>query len=377
MPQQVFTGAPGYAAVIRHMREKGIQGLFLVCDRAVRQLPLDGFFEGLAQEGIAVSRFEDFEPNPRYESVVKGVEQFRQSGCAMIGAIGGGSAMDVAKCVRLYSGLPEKSRYLGREQESQLGGTGLFAIPTTAGTGSEATRYAVIYEKGEKQSVTHPGCLPELVVLDAALLKGLPEYPKKAAMLDALCHGIESAWSVHATQESMGYSLKAVREILRWMPGYLCGEAAAEGMLLAANLAGKAINLTQTTAAHAMSYKLTSLYGLAHGHAAALCLPGLWKYMQEHPERCVDPRGWQHLAQVFGQLAQALGQPDVQAAQGYLSGLLRGLGLGPPEGCRQQDIGLLAGSVNPVRLRNSPAALDEAALAGLYADILSGSRKGE
>lgn len=109
--------------------------------------------------------------------------------------------------------------------------------------------------------------------LTPGALKTLPAYQRKSTMLDALCHAVESFWSVHATAESKAYSRDALKMIRRYAEDYLanCDEGNA-GMLLAANTAGKAINLTQTTAGHAMCYKLTSLYGLAHGHAAALCV---------------------------------------------------------------------------------------------------------
>lgn len=374
--QRIWKGREGYRALIDTLKEKGIRRLFLVCDEAVGLLPLDLLFDGLEELGIAVTRFSDFQPNPRYESVAGGVERFRRSGGELILAVGGGSAIDVAKCIKLYSGMDPGRCYL--EQEAVPNGVELFAIPTTAGTGSEATRYAVIYYKGEKQSVTHPDCIPSGVLLDGGLLRTLPDYPKKSAMLDALCHGIESAWSVHADEESMGYSLAAVRQVVRWMDPYLQGEReAAEEMLLAANLAGRAINITQTTAAHAMSYKLTSLYGLAHGHSVALCLPYLWRYMRKHPDRCVGPRGRQQLAEIFAELAEALGCPPGRLPEKRLADILRELGMGPPEGWQKEDIRVLAASVNPIRLKNNPVALNEEALAGLYHKILSGREAGK
>lgn len=99
-------------------------------------------------------------------------------------------------------------------------------------------------------------------------------------MLDALCQGIESWWSVNATEESRKISQKAVAMILENLGGYLSGDqACADNMMIGSNLAGQAINITQTTAAHAMSYKLTSLYKIPHGRAAFVCLPYVWEYM--------------------------------------------------------------------------------------------------
>ena len=88
--------------------------------------------------------------------------------------------------------------------------------------------------------------------------------------------------------------------ILNNIEGYLNNEKEAlNNMLIAANYSGKAINITQTTAPHAMSYKLTSLYEIAHGHAVALCLPPVWEYMIKNSDKCIDPRGEKHLLGVF------------------------------------------------------------------------------
>lgn len=376
MSQLVWKGPKDYEEFFRLLEEEGIKKLFLVCDKALPFLPLDHFFEGLKERDISLCSFNDFDANPQYESVVKGVEAFRRFGAGMIVAIGGGSAMDVAKCIKLYSNMDPARSYL--EQEIVPNKVEFLAIPTTAGTGSEATRYAVIYDRGEKQSVTHPSCVPSMVLLDPALLRTLLEYQKKSAMLDALCHGIESAWSLHSTPESLEYSFAAVKKVTAWMEDYLAGDdAAAEEMLLAANLSGKAINITQTTAAHAMSYKLTSFYGLAHGHSAALCLPHLWRYMREHPENCVDPRGAGHLTEIFSGLEKAMGCPENKTGEDFFRVLLRRLGMKPPEKRSDEDIPALAASVNPVRLKNNPVTLDKAVLENLYRDVLTKEKGAE
>ena len=370
MPQLVWKGQEGYEEFFRVLEEKEIKTLFLVCDKALPFLPLDFFFAKLKELDISICSLNDFDANPLYKSVVKGVEAFRRSGAKMIAAIGGGSAMDVAKCIKLYANMDPVRSYL--EQEIVPNQVELFAIPTTAGTGSEATQYAVIYHQGEKQSISHPSCIPSMVLFDPTLLRTLPEYQKKSAMLDALCHGIESAWSVRSTPESLEDSFAAIQKVMAWMEPNLAGEyAAAEEMLLAANLAGKAINITQTTAAHAMSYKLTSFYGLAHGHSAALCLPHLWRYMREHPENCIDPRGAGHLSEIFGKIEKAMGCSEEKRGEEFFLELLQRLGIKSPENWSDEDIPALAVSVNPVRLKNNPVALDRTALENLYQNILA------
>ena len=147
------------------------------------------------------------------------------------------------------------------EQDYRENGIPLMALPTTAGTGSESTRYAVIYHKGEKLSVTHGSLVPKYAFLEPSVLKSLPLYQKKCSMLDAQCQALESWWSVNATDQSISYAKQSITLVLEHLDGYLANESTGNaGMLLASNWAGRAINITQTTAPHAMSYKITSLF---------------------------------------------------------------------------------------------------------------------
>lgn len=307
-------------------------------------------------------RFSEFAPNPVYEDVCKGVDLFRSSGCDAILAVGGGSAIDVAKCIKLFCRMDPAVSYL--TQTFRDTGILLAAIPTTAGTGSESTYHAVIYYRGEKQSVSHPSLVPDYACLVSSVLKDLPLYQKKCTMLDALCQAIESWWSVSSTDESIGYSRRAISLIMdHWQPYLLenSGEAARQ-ILLAANLAGRAINITATTAAHAMSYKLTSLYGIPHGHAVAICLPEVWAAILRQDALCSDPRGKAHLECVLSDLSLT---PD------EFRNLLDKLGMKyPVSQNKAEDLDTLAASVNPGRLRNNPVFLDTNTLRAMYERIV-------
>ena len=374
MEQTILRVDPPYAALDELLRESGAKTLFLVCDEALRFLRLKDYFDTLeARLGIRVVRFSDFSPNPAYESVAKGVEAFRQADTDLILAVGGGSAMDVAKCIKLFSTLDPGRNYL--EQEIAPNGVRLMALPTTAGTGSEATRFAVIYWRGEKQSIAHESCIPATVLFAPDTLATLPEYQRKSTLLDALCHAVESFWSVNSTEESREYAREAIRMILAHMPAYLANEEkGSEGMLRAANLAGKAINITQTTAGHAMCYKLTSLYRLAHGHAAALCNRALFPWLAGHPERCTDPRGEAYLRRSMDRLAAALGCGTAVEAALRFAQLVDSLAL-PAPAAREEDLPALCRGVNPVRLKNFPAWLTAEDIERLYREILFGERK--
>ena len=304
-------------------------------------LVCDGAFDLL---GITLpcnyTRFSGFTSNPQFEDIMAGVSVLKNNMCDFILAVGGGSSIDTAKGIKYYShaDIP------------------IMATPTTSGTGSEATHFAAIYIDGEKHSITDDTLLPDYVVLQPDVLKTLPTYQKKCTMLDALCQAIESWWSKSATPESIEYSRKAIRLILDNMESYLANDDEGNrNMLTASNLAGKAINITTTTAPHAMSYKLTSLYGLPHGHAVALCLPKVWRHMKG-----------------FDEIALALGGESCDEAVTIFEKLLKDLDIFPPPTATDSDLDMLASSVNLQRLNNNPVELEKDIIKELYYKILEG-----
>lgn len=368
--QKIITAENNYFVLDEYITANDCKSIMLVCDESLQFLKIKDYFAGLsARLNVSLTYFSNFKPNPLYESVAEGVRLFKENGCDTIIAVGGGSAMDVAKCIKLYSNMNDEENYL--KQTIVPNGIPLIAVPTTAGTGSEATRYAVIYYNGEKQSVADESCIPSVVLMDASVLKTLPEYQKKSTMLDALCHAIESFWSVNSTEESREYSKTAIQMILKNKDAYLANEENGNAeMLKAANIAGKAINITQTTAGHAMCYKLTSLYGVAHGHAAALCVSKLFPFMVEHTNQCIDPRGETFLKAVFAKIATAMGCNNAVQACEKFNDLLCELQLNIPT-ATAADIAILTKSVNPTRLKNNPVGLNTDNISMLYHQILS------
>ena len=348
---------------------EGKKKVLLVCSRSIKYLT--GVNRKFREIDADIVYFSDFKPNPLYESVVNGVKLFREEQCDSIMAIGGGSAMDVAKCIKLYSNFPgngEDGSWL--KTEVVPNDIPFLAMPTTAGTGSETTRYAVIYWKGKKQSITSETFIPETVLMDPSVLKTLPLYQKKATMCDALCHAIESFWSVNSTEESKGYSRDAICGVLEHMNGYLANtEEGNAGMLMAAHTAGKAINITQTTAGHAMCYKITSLFGPAHGHAAILCDHVLYPWMIENTDKCVDPRGKEYLKRTLDEIGQAMGCENAQFGAKKLKSIFESLELEIPS-TTEALYEELKNSVNPVRLKNYPIKLNVDTIDTLYHQIL-------
>lgn len=316
-------------------------------------------------------RFSDFMPNPLYDSVVKGVRLLREEKCDSIIAVGGGSAMDVAKCIKLYAELPGDGADGAWLAEKPVPNSIPFlAMPTTAGTGSEATRYAVIYYDGKKQSITSESVIPDTALMDPNALKTLPLYQKKSTMCDALCHAIESFWSVNSTEESKVYSKEAIHGVLQYMEGYLANtEEGNAGMLLAAHMAGKAINITQTTAGNAMCYKNTSLFHVAHGHAAILCNRVLYPWMNENTDKCIDPRRKEYLKKTLDEIGVTMGCENAEDGAEKLRSLFEKHALEIPQATVDQYEELKT-SVNPVRLKNHPISLDEETINKLYREVL-------
>lgn len=351
--------------------------IMLVCGKSISNLRIDSLFKK-KELANKIVRYSDFMPNPDYEAVISGVAKFRDEECDAVIAVGGGSAMDVAKCIKLYSKCNSDGKngeFLSASDEelNKCKDVPFLAVPTTAGSGSEATRYAVIYYKGAKQSITSEDIIPDTVLLDPSVLSTLPDYQKKSTMMDALCHAIESFWSVNSTEDSRAYSKKAIEQIIQYKSGYLENtDEGNSGMLLAANNAGKAINITQTTAGHAMAYKITGLFGCAHGHSVAMCDRILFGWMVDGLEKgnlkCVDSRGEDYLKTVMSDIAASLGNDNSKSGSDAFEELFYELGFEIPKVDAKQ-ISEMVKSVNPVRLKNHPVELTEKSIEELYKQI--------
>ncbi len=362
---QYFEDTDLFLSQIKKERRK----LFVVCGQAYLKSTMRKKIEGSALDLVY---FHDFSPNPTYESAVKGVREYRKNGCGAILAVGGGSAIDVAKATKAFSSMEDGKNYL--EQDIEENGIPLYAVPTTAGSGSEATKFAVLYYQGKKQSLTDPSLRPQTVLLDPDILKGLPSGQRKTTMMDALCHAVEAYWSVNSTHGSRKYSGKALAAVVKYKDGYLSNtEEGNKGMLYAANMAGRAIDITQTTAAHAMSYKLTSRYHLPHGNAVSICLPYLWLYMLDNMDKCKDIRGEEYLGRVFKEIAGALGCETPREAIRMIQIWIREMELKIPV-VSEEEIKDLAASVNTVRLKNNPVLLEQYDIEQIYHNLFMGGR---
>ena len=283
------------AQVARIVEQRQAQRILLVVDEvACAACGADGPLAE-AFDSCDVVRFSDFEANPKFDDVIRGVQTARDSNPDLIVALGGGTAIDVGKLIGVLTHQPEDLKCLATGETPIVSDSlPLIAIPTTAGTGSEATHFAVVYVDGRKYSVAHPSILPAYAVVDPQLTHCLPATITAATGLDAFCQAVESLWAVGATDESVAYATEAAELALQHLvdavhrPRPECRHA----MSMASYLAGKAINISKTTAPHALSYPMTSQYGIPHGIAVSLTLGPMLVFNADVTDSdCTDPRG--------------------------------------------------------------------------------------
>ncbi len=316
-----------------------VSKVFVVCSKHFRE-KVAGILEGRE-----VMIFSDYTPNPDIKETLEATELCRKGGYDIIVGIGGGSALDTAKCVK-----------------ENLGAKLFILVPTTAGTGSEATRTAIVYKDGEKLSLGSDDMLPDLVILDGSLISSLPDYHKKAALADSLCQAIESFWSQSVCDESRQFSVKCVDLILDNYKDFIDKGEKNDEMILAADYSGRAINLTKTTAAHAMCYKLTTMYGAAHGHAVASCMLPLWRF---HAELAKEDESLRCLLMHVASLVHA---DSIEESIKVFEDFLGALDL-PRIDVKKEDLIYLASSVNTERLRNNPVPMTTQQIEYVYGQI--------
>jgi alcohol dehydrogenase class IV len=314
-------------------------------------------------EPLEVTRFHDFDPNPKLEDALRGVERLRESGADLLIAVGGGSVMDMAKLIRYGSIVPLDGDAPAPERLSAA--PPLIALPTTSGSGSQATHFAVMYVGHKKTSVAHPELLPQVAIVDPRLSASQPPYLTACAGMAALSQAVESYWAIHAGADSRALAARALEKVVPNLVAAVREPAPAnrEAMAIGAHLAGKAIDLTKTTACHAVSYPLTSLFGVPHGHAVALTLPAMLRFNG----------GVEQTREMLAGLARLLGARDVDEAAGRLERMMDEAGLErrlSALGLERSDLErVLDNAFDPARVVNNPRKLTREALAEMLAGI--------
>jgi len=261
--------------------------------------------------GTPTAVIDKVQPNPSLETLREACQQLLDAERTpeVLVALGGGSVIDSAKFLAAGRGdWRSVADHLREGVAPTISALPIIAIPTTAGTGSDLTRWATIWdpENARKLSLARDDLYPEAVLVDPALTLGLPWATTLASGLDALSHALESLWNVNASPVSRGLAVSAARDILAGLVGLRAdiGDAKArELMSLGALRAGLAFSNTQTALAHNISYALTLEQGIAHGLACSFCLPDVMDAALG-----ADPRCDAALSEIFGDLPEASGK---------------------------------------------------------------------
>lgn len=236
-------------------------------------------------ERVAV--FDEVTANPEIRQVGAAAERIRRKGApGQVVALGGGSALDFGKALRVLladPGFSLEAHLLEGAPLPDRRPLPLVAIPTTAGTGSEVTPFATMWdgEASKKYSVAGPDIFPQAAILDPRLTLTLPEEETIHTGLDALSQGLEAIWNRNANPISTLFASRAVSLALQSLPAVvrdLEDPGLRGAMLQASLLAGLAISSTRTALAHSISYPLTARYGVPHGLACGFTLPALSEF---------------------------------------------------------------------------------------------------
>ncbi|MCH5165601.1 MAG: iron-containing alcohol dehydrogenase [Clostridiales bacterium] len=274
---KILQSADECAAILK---ERKIGRVFIVTDTGVRNCGLcDGIISALDSQGIFYSIYDKTMPNPTDDAVEDALSQYLADKCEAIIAVGGGSAMDLSKACGARVVYPKKSlKKMAGILHVRRKLPPLFAVPTTAGTGSETTIAAVITDSKthRKYAINSFPLIPHYAVLDYKLTVGLPKQMTACTGMDALTHAVEAFIGRSTTKETRGKAIEAVNLIhdnLKTCYDDPENAEARKNMLYAAHYAGIAFTKSYVGYVHAVAHSLSGRYGLPHGMTCAVLLP--------------------------------------------------------------------------------------------------------
>lgn len=249
--------------------------------RTLGREPIGSAFEGIFTDAVYMTGHA-VTPNPGFCLANTLADQMRAFGPDLIIAIGGGSAMDAAKAARISaSGNAGVEEYFIKKKAAPLGMPPLIAVPTTSGTGSEVTPVSVLVNEADlsKISYTSPMLIPETALLDPGLTYSMPARVTASTGMDALCHALESLWSRRSNPLTRIFASRAVKGVLTSLASScMSNKDSRDSMMYSSLLAGLAFSNTGVTGIHPASYPLTTMFGVPHGHACAMFLPGFIRF---------------------------------------------------------------------------------------------------
>lgn len=281
---RMFEGRDSSLELIRHMAAEGHRNVLVVTDAVLVKLGvLDKMKSELQTQGVSYVIYDGVEPNPTVEQIEAGYRILTENGCQAVLAIGGGSPIDAAKMIsaRAKNNKPVvKLTGLLRVHKGMLP---LYAIPTTAGTGSEVTIAAVVSDTANKRKVAAMDLrlMPRAAALDGALMTGLPPHITAATGMDALTHAVESFVSRNAMKKTDQKALEATQLVMKYLETAVVDGGnleARQKMARASHLAGIAFTQAGVGYVHGIAHKFGALYHTPHGLANAIVMPHVLDY---------------------------------------------------------------------------------------------------
>ena len=316
-----FVGPDSSLSLAREIVGLGVKRVMVITDGPVFKLGIiNPIIEQLQNGGVTVEVYSEIEPDPGYELVLKGVERLNNFKADAVLAVGGGSSIDGAKSILLCQSNnchPSKLAGVWLYAAPRKPGLPFFAVPTTAGTGSEVTIAAVVTDKQAqiKHAIIDPKVVPSMVALDPKLMTGLPPFITAPTGMDALTHAVEAYISTIATAETDSLARMATASIVRNLPiAYSDGKnlEGRERMAVASCMAGLAFTRAGVGYVHAIAHQLGGLYHVPHGLANAIVMPQILDFSKSHcAHRLAD------LARVSG-IGNA-GAGDAELAEAFIA----------------------------------------------------------
>ncbi|MCP3983774.1 MAG: iron-containing alcohol dehydrogenase [bacterium] len=282
-----FVGRGATGELCEAIAATGTERLGIVTDEGLIAAGIvDRVEAALDRVGVSWSVFSGVQPDPTLTQVEEGLAQLMAKGCDAILAVGGGSPIDTAKVIAAAATNPGPIQKLEGTLKVKQPTLPLYALPTTAGTGSEATLAAVVSDPQthQKKFILDPKILPSMAALDPTLMIGLPPHITAATGMDALTHAVESVLARTTTAQTEAWARMAIRAIFSSLPrAFAQGDdmVARKSMALASFYAGLAFTRTSVGYVHAIAHSLGAFYGTPHGLGNAIALVPVLEFSLE------------------------------------------------------------------------------------------------
>jgi len=367
MPTKVVFGSGGFDNIRNYINPFNPKGILLITGK--RSMKKVGIIEKIFSllKNYRIFLYDGVVPNPSMESLTEGIFLLKQKRINLVIGIGGGSVLDYAKAISVLvnnDGLVEDYFYKKRKLERE--GIPTIAIPTSAGTSSEITPYAVMTDlrKKIKITLTDRFIYPKLAIIDPLLTLTMPPELIANSGIDALCHAIEAYWNINHAPLSDLFALKAIELISINLPKAYKQRSKLtfrENMCLGSVYAGMAFSNTGTTACHSISYPLTTIFDVPHGNACVLTLGELLQYNSKgNRDKILD-------------ICEAMGARNVVEGIKKVKYLMKSVKLKTRLkncGIKRRDIKVIVEKAfTPERMRNNPRRLTKQTLTKILRKI--------